>query len=1177
MPNINNSPNTHHKQQWNSVFHNAPLSLIPLVIGVLLLAICLGYNPADPGWTSSGTNGKVSHWGGSLAAYIADFLFSIFGYAIYVLAAGLIAIPTYVFRKHRNNMPITMLKGRWICLVACFVVTAMMFSLRFPKQINEVAITYGGVVGHMLNGFLMTFFSANKLMFIYSLISLFCITAIFDIRWGKICQFIGDVIFKCLNLICYSAMPKTATTVVNSSGKLGSIWKNFWTNLRTEMSKRGDTDNSIDFAIAAEQIGRDFADNQSFSTASAPDANNFTSAAQNNNIDDLFAPPAAKPPMQPPFPTQNPQMQTKPASFTAAAANPNPSQFNQAPLNQIPPKASDEPSLGIEEAIVEAAAPSPNISVPQSKEELVDPWTGKTQPEPQANTKQLDPFATVDDDDDEDTENYPYNPPAQINQQVPIKTTAIAGGDEAPVPTFNTKVKEQEPRIKSGAGGGLTIGNLRAGRFNDGPGAGFANRKPNFTGGFGNSGFQGRGNTPNPFAPPIGNNNPFDTKAPKIKEETFEQYREQNPRATPGLPDYENDPRYAKANSAPNLGANLRGNNPFNANPAPQNPFNGANTAPQANNPFNGANTAPQANNPFNGGTNAAPQNPQNPFNGATNTAPQTNNPFASNNPSLQVTSPFNGGQITANTPFTAQNRFLNTGAFASNKPAVGLYEAENYQKPSLDLLGIAPHTTAPSREEQFNLLAPKVEEALRNYRLDVKVVDVYVGPVVTRLELELAPGIKVSKIVTLEKDIARSLAVRSVRIVEVIPGKPYIGLEIPNQNRQTVYLREILESENYQQAKSPLTAVLGVGIDGSPAVADVAKMPHLLIAGTTGSGKSVAINVMLSSMLYKATPEELRLILVDPKMLELNMYNDIPHLLTPVVDDMEQAENALRWAVAEMERRYQLMAAFKVRKITEFNQKIAQVKAQGGAVYDPTWQPDANQLGLANKPPEIEALPYIVIVIDELADMMMSVGKKVEPLIVRIAQKARAAGIHLILATQRPSVDVITGLIKANVPSRLAFRVSSKYDARTVEVPGAETLLGNGDGLFSADNRLTRIHGAFMKDEEVEALTEYLKSQGQPHYEESITAPVPAAALGSGFAAAMGEGEASSDPESDELYDEACKIVMESRRASISYLQRRLTIGYNRAARIMEAMENAGLVSAPNAGGTRTVLVGGE
>ena len=1159
MPNINNPHTTHHKQQWNSVFHNAPLSLIPLVIGVLLLAICLGYNPADPGWTSSGTNGKVSHWGGSLAAYIADFLFSIFGYAIYVLAAGLIAIPTYVFRKHRNNMPITMLKMRWVCLIVCFVVTAMMFSLRFPKQINEVALTYGGVIGHIFNGFCMTFFSANKLMFAYALICLFCITEIFDIRWGKICQFIGDVIFKCLNLICYSAMPKTATTVVNSSGKLGSIWKNFWTNLRTEISKRGDTDNSIDFAIAAEQIGRDFADNQSFSTASAPDANNFTSAAQNSNIDDLFAAPSPnKPPMQPPFPTQNPQMRANPSSPTV---NQTPPAF-QTPPNQAATQPSDEPSLGIEEAIVEASTQTPNETAQQPKEELVNPWTGKTQPEPQANAKQLDPFATVDDDDEEETENYPYNPPAEINQQVPIKTTAIAGGDEAPVPTFNTKVKEQEPRIKSGAGGGLTIGNLRAGRFNDGPGAGFANRKPDFTGGFGNNGFQGRANTPNPFAPPIGNNNPFDTKAPKVKEETFEQYREQNPRqATPGLPDYENDPRYAKPNSSPNLGANLRGNNPFNGgtNTEQQNPFNGGNVAAQ--NPFNGGeNTAPQANNPFN-----AP-------------APQANNPFnGGNKPALQVSTPFNGGQVAANTPFTAQNRFLNTGAFGSNTPAVGLYEAENYRRPSLDLLGIAPHTTAPSREEQFNLLAPKVEEALRNYRLDVKVVDVYVGPVVTRLELELAPGIKVSKIVTLEKDIARSLAVRSVRIVEVIPGKPYIGLEIPNQNRQTVYLREILESENYQQAKSPLTAVLGVGIDGSPAVADVAKMPHLLIAGTTGSGKSVAINVMLSSMLYKATPEELRLILVDPKMLELNMYNDIPHLLTPVVDDMEQAENALRWAVAEMERRYQLMAAFKVRKITEFNQKIAQVKAQGGAVYDPTWQPDANQLGLANKPPEIEALPYIVIVIDELADMMMSVGKKVEPLIVRIAQKARAAGIHLILATQRPSVDVITGLIKANVPSRLAFRVSSKYDARTVEVPGAETLLGNGDGLFSADNRLTRIHGAFMKDEEVEALTEYLKSQGQPHYEESITAPVPAAALGSGFAAAMGEGEASSDPESDELYDEACKIVMESRRASISYLQRRLTIGYNRAARIMEAMENAGLVSAPSAGGTRTVLVGGD
>lgn len=494
------------------------------------------------------------------------------------------------------------------------------------------------------------------------------------------------------------------------------------------------------------------------------------------------------------------------------------------------------------------------------------------------------------------------------------------------------------------------------------------------------------------------------------------------------------------------------------------------------------------------------------------------------------------------------------------------------YQLPSLSLLKISPLSELPSEQEQFQLLAPKIEEALNNYRLKVRVVGIDVGPVVTRLELDLAPGIKVSQIMNLDKDIARSLAVQSVRVVDVIPGKPYIGLEVPNKTREVVHLRKIMESNAYQDQKSPLTLVLGSDIAGKPMVANLAKMPHLLVAGTTGSGKSVAINVMLTSMLYKATPDELKLILIDPKMLEMSMYEDIPHLLTPVVTDMNDAENALRWAVAEMERRYQLMAAFKVRNIAGFNQHIRELQAQGERIDDPLWNPE-DYIGLANQPPQIGPLPYIVIVIDELADMMMAVGKSVEQLIARIAQKARAAGIHLILATQRPSVDVITGLIKANVPTRLAFQVSSKIDSRTIiDRQGAEALLGYGDGLFvppgSASPR--RVHGAFIEDSEVDAITSYLKTQGVPHYEESITNPVPASALG-----AYGAQEKTEDSEQDPLYDEACQIVIESGKASISYLQRRLSIGYNRAAKLIEAMEYAGLVSSADRG-QRKVLGGG-
>ncbi len=495
------------------------------------------------------------------------------------------------------------------------------------------------------------------------------------------------------------------------------------------------------------------------------------------------------------------------------------------------------------------------------------------------------------------------------------------------------------------------------------------------------------------------------------------------------------------------------------------------------------------------------------------------------------------------------------------------------YQLPPLTLLQTSPPSQTDYQDEELDAMAAKVEEALKNYRLDARVVNVEVGPVVTRLELDLAPGIKVSQISNLDKDLARSLAVRSVRVVEVIPGKPYIGLEIPNRKREIVPLRGVLESEAYQGQKSPLTLVLGADIAGSPVVANLAKMPHLLVAGTTGSGKSVAINVMLASMLYKATPQELRLILVDPKMLEMSMYEDIPHLLTPVVTDMNDAENALRWAVAEMERRYQLMAAFKVRNLSGFNQTIRQLQAEGGPIKDPLWRPEEHP-GLANQAPQIETLPYIVIVIDELADMMMAVGKKVEELIARIAQKARAAGIHLILATQRPSVDVITGLIKANVPTRLAFQVSSKIDSRTIiDQQGAEALLGYGDGLFVPPGSAApqRVHGAFIEDGEVDALTTYLKSQGEPEYEESITNSVPSSAMG-----AFGANEKSDDPEADPLYDEACQMVIENGKASISWLQRRLAIGYNRSARIIEAMERAGIVSAPDRG-SRRVLVGGN
>jgi S-DNA-T family DNA segregation ATPase FtsK/SpoIIIE len=489
---------------------------------------------------------------------------------------------------------------------------------------------------------------------------------------------------------------------------------------------------------------------------------------------------------------------------------------------------------------------------------------------------------------------------------------------------------------------------------------------------------------------------------------------------------------------------------------------------------------------------------------------------------------------------------------------------------PPLDLLDLPPAHVAGYSDAVLQDLSRRVESLLKSFGIEVHVVANEPGPVITRFEIDPAPGVKVSQISNLVKDLARGLSVTSVRVVEVIPGKSLIGLEIPNQQREIVYLREVLEAPVYTQAASPLTLALGKDSSGKPTVANLAKMPHLLVAGTTGSGKSVAINAMLLSLLYKAPPSEVRLILVDPKMLELSVYEDIPHLLTPVVTDMKEAANALRWCVAEMERRYKLMAALKVRNIAGFNHKILDAEAAGEALVDPFW--NAAEAGATLRPTPLHTLPFIVVVIDELADMMMIVGKKVEELIARLAQKARAAGIHLILATQRPSVDVITGLIKANIPTRVAFQVSSRVDSRTIlDQMGAEQLLGHGDMLYlpPGTGLPQRVHGAFVDDHEVNRVVEYLRQTGAPDYIDEVLAE-PREDSDSSASESEGNNRGS---ESDPLYDEAVRIVTESRRASVSGVQRRLRIGYNRAARLVEEMEAAGVVGPLQSNGSREVL----
>ena len=487
---------------------------------------------------------------------------------------------------------------------------------------------------------------------------------------------------------------------------------------------------------------------------------------------------------------------------------------------------------------------------------------------------------------------------------------------------------------------------------------------------------------------------------------------------------------------------------------------------------------------------------------------------------------------------------------------------------PELSLLDSASATRGGYSAAALEAMSRQVELKLKDFGIEAEVVAVHPGPVITRFELQPAAGVKVSRITNLAKDLARALSTISVRVVEVIPGKSVIGLEIPNETRELVTLSDILKSEVYHASGSKLTLALGKDISGQPAVVDLAKMPHLLVAGTTGAGKSVALNAMILSLLYKSTPADVRLIMIDPKMLELSVYEGIPTLLAPVVTDMKESANALRWCVAEMERRYRLMATLGVRNIGGFNRKVLDAADKGKPLTDPLFiAPEVDELA-----PELETLPYIVVIVDELADLMMVVGKKVEVLIARLAQKARAAGIHLILATQRPSVDVITGLIKANIPSRIAFQVSSRIDSRTIlDQMGAEALLGHGDMLYLPPGTAipTRVHGAFVSDDEVHKVVQRIKDSGDPDYDAAVlSGPVDGAEAGADAVTGVGGDE------QDELYDHAVSIVAETRRASVSGIQRRLKIGYNRAARMVEEMEHAGIVGALQSNGSRDVLI---
>ena len=535
---------------------------------------------------------------------------------------------------------------------------------------------------------------------------------------------------------------------------------------------------------------------------------------------------------------------------------------------------------------------------------------------------------------------------------------------------------------------------------------------------------------------------------------------------------------------------------------------------------------------------------------------------------------PLNETPIDIQTASTSEASLPDVDAPVVNAPGVTTKMRPKHEEkpegelPSFALLDRADKVKNPITPEELEGISRLVEEKLADFNISAQVVGVYPGPVITRFELDLAPGVKVSKITTLSKDLARAMSAISVRVVEVIPGKSVIGLELPNKNRDMVRLSEVIEGDAFQANASPLTMVLGADISGKPVIVDLAKMPHLLVAGTTGSGKSVGVNVMILSLLYKSSPEDVRMIMIDPKMLELSVYEGIPHLLAEVVTDMKEASNALRWCVGEMERRYRLMSALGVRNLKGFNSKVLKAIEDGHPIKDPLWQQGDS---MDSEAPNLTKLPAIVVVVDEFADMMMIVGKKVEELIARIAQKARAAGIHLVLATQRPSVDVITGLIKANIPTRIAFQVSSKIDSRTIlDQQGAEALLGMGDMLYLPPGTgvPTRVHGAFVDDHEVHAVVGDWKKRGEPEYIDEILNPQEG-----GEVLLPGEQAENADQELDVFYDEAVAFVTETRKASVSSVQRKFRIGYNRAARLVEQMEQSGFVSAPGHNGNREVL----
>ncbi|GAB2794793.1 hypothetical protein GCM10027040_21390 [Halomonas shantousis] len=1109
--------------------------IVLLALCVFLLLALFSYNPGDPGWSHSGPEQEVSNWMGTLGAWLADVLYSLLG-ASALWGPGMLGFAAWRLMRSRQvnfEWDPTVLAIRTGGLMLLLLSTTTLGDLHFYQPDSDLPYAAGGILGRGLAGTLQALVDVRGATLLALAAFMSGFTLFTGMSWLTVMDELGERAHRLFHWVRgrftgmrdkremhrdadEDAMPADTDEAANTDAESvyahddtrhASWWQRLMPRRRTEQPAYLQREPELAGGPRVEPSLQD-----TFAQGSDETQEPSWSAWRNDGNSDI--------PWD--MPERTPSAKQPAAAYSARQAQ------EEGPTREAARvQGGDMPPSSIPERTPPlAASAAEGEAKPQTA--VADARAGQSESRGDVARRRFPesiPEPMLADDDDDDELRAPWSAPIQARRD----DEETPGGQGFAAHTAQPETAPVHRDAASRHGPGAEDRSRDEAEFHDEAAASRAASS-------------GEANSPSvPAAADSSTARQQGAEAAAVtahEPQASDISRTEDP-VTPARP----RPRVSWDDA--------ESDSPAAATPTPRSASSPAPPAPQA--------PAPQA---------STEQPPASPLSVAPPEPEETHAPQPMDEAYGRMAS---AEQARAAAEDPEGPTLWTVEHLQSQRPVLDDLPEPDGTLPSLQLLTPADPHQPNYTPEQLADMAELLEVRLREYGVKAEVVETWPGPVITRFEIKPAAGVKVSKISNLAKDLARSLMVKSVRVVEIIPGRPTVGIEIPNPNRAMIRLREVIDSDAYQQAASPLTLALGHDIGGSPVVANLGKMPHLLVAGTTGSGKSVGVNGMLISMLLKATPEEVRMIMVDPKMLELSVYDGIPHLLAPVVTDMKEAANGLRWCVAEMERRYKLMASMGVRNIAGFNAKLDEAERAGAQVADPLWEPQPWQMH--EQPPVLEKLPYIVVVIDEFADMFMIVGKKVEELIARLAQKARAAGIHLILATQRPSVDVVTGLIKANIPTRMAFQVSSKVDSRTIlDQGGAENLLGHGDMLYlpAGAGMPTRVHGAFVDDDEVHRVVEDWKRRGEPEYiEEILSGGVSAEAL-TGLEAEGGEAD---DAEQDAIYDEAVQFVTESRRASISAVQRRFKIGYNRAARLVESMEMAGVVSSMGSNGSREVL----